>query len=160
MGPVTAERPPAEPRARRQAAAGAGLRGRVLEAVAAVLGSPPDRIDPQDGFFQLGMDSSMAAQARARLEAALGISLPATLLFEYPTVEDLSAHLEGLTGGAGARPAPEPAVQPSVSVRTERPQKLVDIRAEADERLELLDGDALLGLLMQELTTPRSSEGS
>ncbi|GHH83872.1 polyketide synthase [Streptomyces sulfonofaciens] len=162
-GPATAERPPAQPPKRRQAAgaaAGGGLRGRVLEAVAAVLGSRPDRIDPEDGFFQLGMDSSMATQARARLEAALGISLPATLLFEYPTVDDLSAHLEGLAGGAAARPAPEPAVQPSASARIERPQEPSDIRAEADEELDLLDGDTLLGLLIQELTTPRSSEGS
>jgi hypothetical protein len=39
------------------------------------------------------MDSLMAVELKGRLEAGLGHALPATVAFEYPTVEALAAYL-------------------------------------------------------------------
>lgn len=62
--------------------------------VASVLGFEPSQLpNPQQGFFEMGMDSLMAVQLKSRLEASLGFSLPATLAFEHPTIKDLAKYL-------------------------------------------------------------------
>jgi myxalamid-type polyketide synthase MxaB len=71
--------------------------------VAEVLGlRPPQVPDRQQGFFDMGMDSLMAIELKNRLESALGMPLPSTLAFEYPTVHDLSAFLIREIRGAAA----------------------------------------------------------
>ncbi|GIH02042.1 hypothetical protein Rhe02_01090 [Rhizocola hellebori] len=44
-------------------------------------------------FLELGMDSLMAGELKATLEAKLGLSLPNTVAFDHPTVESLAEHL-------------------------------------------------------------------
>jgi len=48
---------------------------------------------PQSGLFEMGMDSLMALEFRARLEAAIAHALPATLVFEHPTIEAIVDYL-------------------------------------------------------------------
>jgi hypothetical protein len=64
---------------------------------------------PRDqGFAAFGMDSLGAIELRTHLEQALGCRLPATLAFDYPTVEALVAHLlDRLPRQAGAPPEPD-----------------------------------------------------
>src|SRR5262249_40915186 len=50
-------------------------------------------LDTRRGFAQLGMDSLMALALQKRLEESLGVALPATVAFEYPTVEKLATFL-------------------------------------------------------------------
>jgi acyl carrier protein len=50
-------------------------------------------MEPGQGFFKLGMDSLMTVELRARLEHGLGMRLPTTIAFEYPTVEALAGYL-------------------------------------------------------------------
>jgi acyl carrier protein len=82
----------------------------VGEHVARVVGAPSaEAIDPDQPLNELGLDSLMAVELRNRLGAGLGLgrSLPATLVFDYPTMTALSRYLAGQFGPA----APAPATQ-------------------------------------------------
>jgi len=70
------------------------LMQRVKSEVAAILGvdSPAD-INEQRGLFEMGMDSLMAVDLRAKLERATSLQLPSTLTFNYPTVLALVDYL-------------------------------------------------------------------
>nr|WP_255216985.1 beta-ketoacyl reductase [Myxococcus sp. AM010] len=52
-----------------------------------------ESIDPARGFHELGIDSLAALQLKNRLQDGLGVSLPATLVFNYPTAEKLATQL-------------------------------------------------------------------
>ena len=62
--------------------------------VAGALGFGVDRkLDGQQGFFEMGMDSLMAVDLKNRLGKALGTSLPATLIFDFPNIDGLAGFL-------------------------------------------------------------------
>jgi phthiocerol/phenolphthiocerol synthesis type-I polyketide synthase B len=50
-------------------------------------------LDPSTGFFQSGMDSLMSVTLQRALSGSLGESLPASVVFDYPTVEALADYL-------------------------------------------------------------------
>ncbi|WP_435613487.1 type I polyketide synthase [Streptomyces sp. bgisy159] len=76
----------------------------VRDRVAAVLGhGGPDEVEPQRPFTDLGLTSLTAVELRNGLSAALGVTLPATLVFDHPTPAALARHLaDDLFGTAGA----------------------------------------------------------
>jgi phthiocerol/phenolphthiocerol synthesis type-I polyketide synthase B len=50
-------------------------------------------LDPSVGFFQSGMDSLMSVTLQRALSDSLGVVLPASVVFDYPTVEALTDYL-------------------------------------------------------------------
>ena len=91
------------------------LRRRVGEEVARVIGLASQAgLETDKGFFELGMDSLMSVELKRRLEALIGRSLPASVTFDYSTVERLSAHLfEQLHPVSTGKPKEEPVAQPT-----------------------------------------------
>ncbi|MER5874219.1 type I polyketide synthase, partial [Streptomyces sp. NPDC002044] len=93
-------------------------RGRLLSTVvaevAAVLGhSTPDDVETDRAFRDMGFDSLTAVELRGRLSGVLGIALPATLVFDHPTPQQLVTHLASFFGDEqhGAASAHTPAAE-------------------------------------------------
>ena len=74
---------------------------------------------PTVGFFDLGMDSLMAVELRNRLNRALAGAYTAsnTVVFDYPDIAALAAHLAGelaeVVGADAPAPQPAPALDPA-----------------------------------------------
>ena len=97
---------------------------------------------PTVGFFDLGMDSLMAVEFRNRLNRAFaGIyTAPNTVVFDYPDIAKLAAHLDAELGEVAETPAPEPESAPfAVSVPAPVPVAPQEVRAE-------VDGIAIVGM--------------
>jgi len=86
----------------------AALREHVVSVVSDVLRiSGP--VDDNEGFFDMGFDSLMVLELRTRLQADLGVRLPSTVAFTFPTVDRLVERLRadlGLDAAAPPRTAP------------------------------------------------------
>jgi len=70
------------------------LHNQVGMLTARAMGLPPtESLDPSTGFFQLGMDSLMSVALQRALSDSLGEFLPASVVFDYPTVYSLTDYL-------------------------------------------------------------------
>ena len=63
----------------------------VAAVVSEVLGAPS--LDPQQPLMAAGLDSLGAVELKNSLEGRLGLQLPGTLVFDYPTVAALGAYI-------------------------------------------------------------------
>jgi NAD(P)-dependent dehydrogenase (short-subunit alcohol dehydrogenase family)/acyl carrier protein len=88
----------------------------VCEKLGRVLKIAPDRIELRKPLGTIGVDSLIALEFRRHLEAALDLSLPATMVFNHPTVIDLAAYLSdriapGTTTSSRVESAPVESVE-------------------------------------------------
>ena len=105
-------------------------------ATAGVLGLNPneaqDVLDKQRPFSEMGVDSLMAVELRNELQKVLNAHLPATIVFDQPTIEKLSGHIfasESTSSADATDEASEPLTDPLED----------DIRALLDEELNAFD---------------------
>ncbi|MFB9352977.1 SDR family oxidoreductase, partial [Streptomyces heliomycini] len=74
----------------------------VRSEAATVLGhASPEVLSERRAFRDVGFDSLTAVDLRNRLAAVTGLTLPSTLVFDYPDPLTLVTHLRGLIGGPG-----------------------------------------------------------
>lgn len=83
----------------------------ILKAILKELGYTLEANDLTQGFFSLGIDSLEMIRIRTQLGLSLGRELPATLLLDYPSVQELADNLDkerGLAAGQAAKEAEGP----------------------------------------------------
>jgi aryl carrier-like protein len=104
------------------------LRERTLK----VLGLDPARsIDPRTPLGDMGLDSLLAVELRNTIGSGIGRTLPATLLFDHPTLDALTDHLFAELGGAPA----DTEAQRAADVAP-RPNLVESIEDLSDEEVE------------------------
>ncbi|CCK26866.1 polyketide synthase type I [Streptomyces davaonensis JCM 4913] len=106
----------------------------LLRLVAQVLGEEAD-VSPDQGFFDLGMDSVLSQDLKQRAERELGLELPGTVMFECPNVTSFARFVldEVLT-------EPQDQAEPAATAAAQEPA--ADLEDPAD-----LDDDDLLSRL-------------
>jgi thioesterase domain-containing protein/acyl carrier protein len=69
------------------------LKDYLHDQVARVLGIAPDKLEDDRSFANLGLDSLMAIELITRLETGLQISIPAMMIWQHPSVAQLTDHI-------------------------------------------------------------------
>lgn len=96
------------------------IEGAVRASVASVVKLPAEQIDAERPLRGLGIESVMSLELRNRLERQFGLRLPATLIWNYPTIRDLVPYLAlqagiSLEGGEQAREVQPAQRDPALS---------------------------------------------
>ena len=153
--------PPSEPRLTSQQ-----LKAVILDGLAGLLGAEVAQQVPEtEPIMSAGLTSSLAVQLVASLEDALGCSLPGTLVFDYPTIDEMAAFLATELASSAAPastpppptkrgwPSPPPFMQaPAGAAPHPRPG------ADAPSRQQLLS--EMVSLVLQEVGSLLGMEAS
>jgi myxalamid-type polyketide synthase MxaE and MxaD len=121
------------------------LQGFVQAEAARVLGFERNRQpDLREGLFQMGMDSLMAVELKSRLENGVKVPLPATLTFDYPTIEALTNYLAKEILHLGEQEDLQPVAVAGKEEAVEEYAELaqlatVDVKALLDQELAAID---------------------
>ena len=107
-----------------------------------VLGLDPSTLDTARPLNEVGLDSLMAIELRNALGIIAGRTLPATLLFDYPTVESLADYL-----------ARELRLEEFSKASQPHARSTGDESVEASAKLDTLSDEQLAELLASKLAT-------
>ncbi|WP_460370175.1 beta-ketoacyl reductase, partial [Actinocorallia lasiicapitis] len=104
---------------------------------AATLGyAGPDAIEPEQAFRDLGFDSLSAVRFRNGLGETVGVRLPATLVFDHPTVLTLARFvLDEILGGTPDETPEPPAAELAELAEPERPDRTSALQGMGVEEL-------------------------
>jgi acyl transferase domain-containing protein len=106
------------------------LEAHLARRIAAILLLPPgEPVDATRGFLELGMDSLMIVRLRQQLSRDLARALPTPVVFDYPSIRRLAAHLAGELGAPAAHhpaAAGEPAGDPPGARPEDLPGDLIE----------------------------------
>jgi acyl carrier protein len=69
------------------------IEGWLTERVSALVGVAPAQLDTAQPFAAFGLDSIAAVGLAGELEDWLDVELPATILWDYPTIAALAEYL-------------------------------------------------------------------
>jgi len=134
------------------------LIARIRERIVTVLGlESGDEPAAHRGFFDMGMDSLMALELKNALQSDLALSIAPTLVFEHPTVEDLSdyllkemLHLETVQ--------PQPVVRAAAAASSSSLGELSD--HELLDRIEQLSEEQVDQMLAGLMEGPEGGDGT
>ncbi len=110
----------------------------IADEIRAVLRSS-DPIDHREAMTSLGLDSLMALELRNRLESSLGITLPAALVWAYPTISDLAG---ALCERMGFEQTAETAETAEAALADEEMQLLADLVAASEAEVSMGAGES------------------
>jgi acyl transferase domain-containing protein/NADPH:quinone reductase-like Zn-dependent oxidoreductase len=114
----------------------------VRQQVAKVLALPSgDSLGDQTPLTNMGIDSLMAIELRNALGAAVGKTLPASLVYDRPTIDALAEHLLGMLAPAPPRPT------------MTYEERVVTTSAQTPAAIEGLSQEQLAALLADRLAT-------
>jgi myxalamid-type polyketide synthase MxaE and MxaD len=123
------------------------LEAHVRQTAARVLKMQPERLSPAKPFGAMGLDSLMGVELRNRLELDLGLRLPATLAWNYPTVDALSTFLLGKIALADGPPTAGLNVPAAETTAANAQDDGAQLAALVADLQTLSDDDALRALL-------------
>jgi len=72
------------------------LRDWLVKQVATEIEADPAKVDPRAPFSALGIDSAGAVTITVALERRTGLKLSPALAWDYPTIDELAAHVASL----------------------------------------------------------------
>lgn len=78
------------------------IRSWLITNIASVVNMDPARIDPNQTFDNYGLDSLQAVSLSGDLETWLGREVSPTVVWDYPTVDQLARHLSQHGAGGGS----------------------------------------------------------
>jgi acyl carrier protein len=107
-------------------------------------------IDPKRKLADFGMDSLMAVELRNRLQTTLGISLPATVGFEYPTLEALSDYIATQLFGSEQKPQAMAAAAGAEQKAAAEAAIMADIQKLSETELLASLAEELSGIIKEE----------
>jgi len=123
------------------------LQRHIGEHVAMVLGTSASALDPRQPLRELGLDSLMAVELVNALGSSVGRTLPATLLFNYPTMGDLAVYL--VREVLGVDSSMESEVESQQKDEEERARVLAEIQQLSVEEMEAFIDEEVATLMRQ-----------
>ena len=99
------------------------IRSDLGRSLAEALFLTPDRIDPDKRFVDMGLDSIVGVEWIRVVNQGHGLSLAATKIYDHPTLNELSLHVEELLREAASRKGAPGGVEPPVG----RPRPAVPV---------------------------------
>ena len=89
------------------------MRRTIVAAIASLLGEAAAAgVGGDEPLMSAGLTSTLAVQLTQQLEEGLGTELPGTLVFDYPSINEMTAFLAAELAGAGSAAAPAAAIVP------------------------------------------------